>query len=281
MNFLENKNLLSKDKEKEERPDNINLPIRKNYYDIEDISKTAFNGKKVLLVGMCGGQASGKSKIVSYFHEKISKSDCIAEKDFFILGDKQRTISDEDKALIQENDAYDLKRRLYLIDLTDYHSYDYERFYKTLIELSEGKTVTIPVFDEEKMEYTKTKTINPVVTPLILVDGYFIFKHQKIRDLLNFKMFKEVEDDVRLSRLILREEKYLKKNYQAYELYLKIYERFYKRIFEESIAPFKKLANVLLPDYSIDENNYLQDNEILRMIVLHLNHALKQSPKGS
>ena len=63
------------------------------------------------------------------------------------------------------------------------------------------------------------KKIAPKKTPLIILDGYFIFKNQKIRELLNLKIYNEVEDDVRLGRLVIREAKYLKNNSDAYEIF--------------------------------------------------------------
>ena len=279
MNFFEEKKLNLKQENKSKKdPEFLHYHnFRKNSYDFaEKVNKLAFNGKKVVFLGVAGGQASGKTKIVSYLNQHLKKSDCLPEKDFFILGDKKREISKEDEFIIQENSSYDLKRRLYLIDLNNPQSYDYEKFYQALKDLSDGKKVTIPTFNEEKMEFSGEKVIDPVETPLIIVDGYFIFKNQKIRDMLNLKVFKEVEDDVRLSRLILREEKYLGKNKEAYELYFNLYERFYKRTFDEFIAPFKKLANILLPDYSIDENDVLEDDDILKLIVFNLNYLFKK-----
>ena len=43
-------------------------------------------------------------------------------------------------------------------------------------------------------------------TPIIIIEGYYIFKDQRLKEMLNLKIYKEVEDDVRLSRLIEREE---------------------------------------------------------------------------
>lgn len=36
---------------------------------------------------------------------------------------------------------------------------------------------------------------------MVFVEGQFIFKHQRIRDLLDMKIYIEVDDDIRLSRM--------------------------------------------------------------------------------
>ena len=167
---------------------------------------------RAIFIGICGGQASGKKKISEYFKAHIGHSETICEMSFFKPGDKERTFSKEEEYLVKDYDFYSKERRLYLIDICNPNSYDYDKFYETLKNLSEGKKVKIPYFDENecKFKHEKDKIIDPTNTPLIIIDGYFIYKNKKIRDFLDIKIYKEVEDDVRLSRLIIREEKYLK-----------------------------------------------------------------------
>ena len=283
MNYVKRKNIDIKQQnptiEKQENIINPSL-YKNNPYDFEkNVNKIVLTGKKAVFVGVSGGQASGKSKIVSYFHQHIKRSNVLSEINFLIQGEKNRTIEKEDEYLFKENDIYDLKRRLYLIDINNPKSYDYEKLYQALKDLSDGKKINVPNFDEEKCVFSGEKIIDPTETPLIIIDGYFILKEQKIRDMLNLKLYQEVEDDVRLSRLVLREEKYLGENSDAFELFFDIYKKFFKKTFDENIAPFKKMANVLLPDYSIDENNTLADDEILRLIVTDLNHLFKSKKK--
>ena len=254
--------------------------IRKKSYDVieKTVSNIKFKGRKVVFVGISGGMASGKTKISQYFHKYIERSATICEMSFFSPNEKNRIIDKNDEEIIEDYDKYNKKRRLFLIDICNPDSYDYEKFYETLKNLSEGKKVRIPYFDDEKCIFVPEKDnyIDPSKTPLIIIDGYFIFKNQKIRDLLNLRIFKEVEDDVRLSRLILREEKYLNKDKKAYRMYFKIYEKFYKNSYEENINACKKMANILLPDYSIREDNQLEGDETLELILKNLNYLSKR-----
>ena len=110
---------------------------------------------------------------------------------------------------------------------------------------------------------------------IIIIDGYFIFRNKKIREMLNLKIYKEVEDDVRLSRLIVREEKYLHNNFEAYEIYFGIYERFYKTSYDEYIAANKKVANILLPDYNVTEDDRVEVDETLEFLTSNLNNLYK------
>jgi uridine kinase len=244
---------------------------RKRSFDDIKLSVESFK-KPVLFIGICGGQASGKKMISEYFNHHIKNSETICEMSFFNPEEKNRKISKEDEYLIKDNDFYSKERRLYLIDRCNPDSYDYDKFYETLKNLSERKEVKIPYFDEknQKFDHKKDKTIDPTKTPLIIIDGYFIFRNQKIRDFLNLKIYKEVEDDIRLSRLVLREANYLKNKYEAYELYFSIYEKFYKVCYDEYISTYKKVANILLPDYNLTEDNEVEGDETLEFLLSNL-----------
>jgi len=189
----------------------------------------------------------------------------------------ETNINKEDEYLIKDCDFYSKERRLYHIDMCNPESYDYDKFYDTLKSLSEGQKVKIPYFDENECKFVheKDKTIDPSKTPLIIIYGCFIFRNEKIKDFLNLKLYKELEDDVRLSRLVLREAKYLNNNTEAYEMYFSIYEKFYKICYDEYISTYKKVANILLPDYNFTEDNKVED-ETLEFLLYNLKNLSKK-----
>ena len=252
---------------------------KKSFDDIFSAEILEFKGKKpTFFIGICGGQASGKKKISEYFHKSLENSETINEMSFFNPDEKKRKISKEDEYLIKDCDFYSKERRLYHIDMCNPESYDYDKFYDTLKSLSEGQKVKIPYFDENECKFVheKDKTIDPSKTPLIIIYGCFIFRNEKIKDFLNLKLYKELEDDVRLSRLVLREAKYLKNNTEAYEMYFSIYEKFYKICYDEYISTYKKVANILLPDYNFTEDNKVED-ETLEFLLYNLKNLSKKN----
>ena len=262
------------------RLNRINQNRKSSFDDITDsVSRIQFkNGKSVLFIGIAGGHASGKRKISEYIYNHIKRSDTICEMSFFKPGDKDRQLSKEDEYLIKDYDFYNKERRLYLIDICSPNSFDYDKFYETLQALREGKKIKIPFFDEEKCEYVpeKDKEIDPNKTPIIIVEGYYIFKAQRLKEMLNLKIYKEVEDDVRLTRLIEREEKYLNNDKEAFKLFFDIYEKFFKISYKENINPFKSLANILLPDNKIfNENNEIEEDETLEFLIRNLTYLSK------
>ena len=252
--------------------------VRRKSFDIieQGVSSIKSTNHKAIFIGISGGPACGVTKLSNFFHRRIPKSEIIPELSFFKLNSLENMsniIKAENEYLIKEYDNYSKKRRLYLIDICSPDSFDYDKLYSTLQTLREGKKVKIPFFDEEKCEYVteKDKIVDPNKTPLIIIEGYYIFKDQRLKEMLNLKLFKEVEDDVRLSRLIEREEKYLKRDEQAFKMFFDIYIKYFKTSFKENINPYKSLANILLPDYKIfNENNELEEDETLEFLLKNL-----------
>ena len=256
---------------------NLNLKpfVRRKSFDLIEkaVSDIKMRGNKIIFVGISGGPASGTTKISNYFHIRIPKSEIIKEISFFKSDIKERNIEKENEDLTKEYANYSLKRRLFLIDICSLNSFDYDKFNDTLKTLSEGKKVDIPYFDEEKYEFIKDKykTIDPVETPLIIVEGYYLFKDHRLKEKLNLKIYKDVEDDVRLTRLIEREEKYLNKDQKAYKMFFDIYKTFFKNSFKDNIKPNKNSANILLPDYKIvNENNEMEEDDTLEFLIQNL-----------
>ena len=173
--------------------------VRRKSFDLieKELSNIQLKGHQVVFLGISGGPACGITKISEYFHSRIIKSEIIRESSFFKLNSSDNlsnNIDKENEYLTKEYENYSKKRRLYLIDICSPNSFDYDKFYETLKVLREGKKIKIPYFDEEKCEYIqeKDKEIDPIKTPIIIIEGYYIFKDQRLKEMLNLKIFKEV-----------------------------------------------------------------------------------------
>jgi uridine kinase len=47
----------------------------------------------------------------------------------------------------------------------------------------------------------QSREINSQTVSMVFVEGMFIFKNEKLRNLFDFNIFVEVDDDIRLSRM--------------------------------------------------------------------------------
>ena len=255
--------------------------VRRKSFDLIEkaVSDIQLGDNIAIFVGISGGPSNGKTKLSQYFHKLIEKSEIIKELSFFKINNIEKNIKDEDEYLIKEYENYSKDRRKFLIEKCFPNSFDYDKFYEVLKDLRYGKKVKIPFFDEDKCIFIpeKDKVIDPSKTPLIIIEGYYIFKDSRLKELINLKIYKEVEDDVRLSRLVEKEEKYLKLDKEAFKMFFEIYEKYYKISFKENINAYKSIANIVLPDYTIfNENNEIEEDETLEFLIDNLTYLTKR-----
>jgi uridine kinase len=232
---------------------------------LEDTLKSMNKNQKVFIVGICGGQGGGKTKLAKILCKNIKKSEIIEERNYFKVAKAKRKLTYGDDVLTSKFGEYSEERKLLLVELSNPKSYDYKKLYNNLKSLIEGKPVLIKKFDETEGKYTgEVIEINPKDTRLIILEGYFIFKDENIRDLINLKIFSEVDDDMRLSRLLINEKQFLKGNPIAFKHFFMIYEKYIKVSYEKNIEPTKKQAKIILSNCLVkDEDEDENKNEIL------------------
>lgn len=101
---------------------------------------------------------------------------------------------------------------------------------------------------------------------LIILEGHLIFCNQQVMDLLDLKVFIDTDDDVRLSRRVLKmsnRSKATDKNAlnQLQDLLYK-YEKQIKPAYEKYIEPSKKFADIIIPNYGFSMDG-LDLNEVM------------------
>lgn len=235
---------------------------------VETLGQKLFHGKKVAIFGICGGQASGKTKIASYFQKNIPESTIIAERDFFKYSRVPRQVSEEKP--ISNLNHWETERENYLIQLSKPESYDYEKLIETLEQLAKGEKVTTNYYDNKEKKM-KERVVDPKKTKIILVEGYFIFSTQKIRDLFDMRFYTKVDDDIRLTRLIQRENEIMKNDRKAIQAFCSLYQKYMKPSFESNIEVEEKYANLVLPNYEINDKEEIEiADDIMEFLLVGL-----------
>ncbi|ELW70992.1 Uridine-cytidine kinase 2 [Tupaia chinensis] len=82
-------------------------------------------------------------------------------------------------------------------------AFDNELIFKTLKEITEGKTVQIPVYDFVSHS-RKEETVTVYPADVVLFEGILAFYSQEVRDLFQMKLFVDTDADTRLSRRVTR-----------------------------------------------------------------------------
>ena len=260
---------------------NLGVNARKNLM-LEDSFKTMNKNQKVFIVGICGGQGGGKTKLAMHLSNQINKSAIIEERNYFKVAKAKRKVTYGDDVLLSKFGEYPEERKLLLVELSNPLSYDYNKLTNHLKNLIEGKPIIVKQFDEMEGNYTGGEIeINPKDTKLIILEGYFIFKYEKVRDLINLKIFSEIDDDVRLSRLLINENAFLKDLPIAFKHFFMIYEKYIKVSYEKHISPTKKeakiiLSNCIVKDEDEDKNEKYVEDDTLTILITNLKNVVKR-----
>ena len=258
-----------------------NIGARKSLM-LEDSLKSMNKNQKVFIVGICGGQGGGKTKLAKMLCKNINKSAIIEERNYFKASKAKRKLTYGDEVLLSKFGEYSEERKTLLVELSNPLSYDYKKLYNDLKSLIEGKPIVLKQFDEMEGRYTGEKIeINPKNDYLIILEGYFIFKNENVRDLINLKIFNEVDDDVRLSRLLVNENVFLKGLPIAFKHFFMIYEKYIKVSYEKNIEPTKKqakiiLSNCIVKDEDEDKAEILVEDETLIILINNLKNVVNR-----
>ncbi len=105
-----------------------------------------------LIIGICGGQSSGKSSISQYLQKNLPHTAIISEKDFFI-GSKERrksTVEEKMNILNMTDDEYSVSRKHRLVEINSYKNFDWDGLSNVICQFKNKEVVQIPTWDKEK-----------------------------------------------------------------------------------------------------------------------------------
>jgi uridine kinase len=182
--------------------------------------------KKVCVVGVAGGSASGKTTIVNKIKEYFGE-------DIVVLGHD---------SYYKAHDDMDYEERSHL-NYDHPASFDTERMAEDVRQLVAGHAVDIPVYDY-RIHNRSDKTVHILPKKLIIVEGILILENKELRDLMDAKIYVDTDADVRLTRRIRRD---MIERARSIESVLEQYENTVKPMHEEFVEPSKRYADVIIP----------------------------------
>ena len=104
---------------------------------------------------------------------------------------------------------------------------------------------------------------------VIIVEGALIFCSEELRKMFDLSLFIDTDDDVRLSRRVLKMSRKYPGDKEFLAELLHKYERFVKPSFEKFIEPTKKYSDIILPNYGFSTEDKL-DIDMMNIPALDL-----------
>ncbi|UWD35302.1 uridine kinase [Mycoplasma cottewii] len=147
--------------------------------------------KKVSIILVAGGSASGKSTVADRIANKILKDKSVSH---ISMDDYYKDFSEL---------SIDKRKQ---INFDHPNSIDIDLLVQDLMKLKERQNITVPIYDFVKSTRTdQTKVIK--ASDVIILDGIFALYFEKLRELGDIKLFIKTADDLRFIRRLERDTK--------------------------------------------------------------------------
>ena len=184
--------------------------------------------KKPILIGITGGTGSGKSSIADAIYSSFS-NECIAMIQQDMYYKDQSHLSMEER--VKTN--YDHPR-----------AFDNDLLIKHLSDLINGIAINKPIYDFSNHNRAKeTVRIDP--TDIIIVEGILVLEDERLRELLDIKVYVDTDADIRILRRLIRD---INERGRTVDSVVSQYLDVVRPMHMQFTEPTKRYADIIVPE---------------------------------
>ncbi|WP_432665290.1 uridine kinase [Wukongibacter baidiensis] len=181
-----------------------------------------------ILIGITGGTGSGKTTVAKAIYESLpEKNICVIEQDSYYKDQKHLSFDER----TQTNYDHPL-------------AFDTDLLLEHLNTLLNGESIEKPIYDFSN-HIRKHETITVEPKDIIMLEGIMILEDERLRDLMDIKIFVDTDADVRVIRRIERD---IADRGRTLESVINQYLGTVKPAHQQFIEPTKKYANIIIPE---------------------------------
>lgn len=145
--------------------------------------------QKPVIIGIAGGTGSGKSTFTNRLRDAFGDDVTVIYHDNYYRAHDELPFEERKKLNYDHPDAFET-----------------ELLMRHLEQLKEGRAIDCPTYDYS-LHNRAPGTVRIEPRPVILLEGILILFDERIRDLLDIKVFVDADADERILRRILRDTK--------------------------------------------------------------------------
>lgn len=144
---------------------------------------------KTVIIGIAGGTGSGKSTFTNRLKEAFGQDVAVLYHDNYYRAQDDIPFEERKKVNYDHPEAFETELLL-----------------RQLRDLKEGKSIQCPVYDYSQHNRSdRTVTVEP--KRVILLEGILVLADEKLRELLDIKVYVEADADERILRRMIRDVK--------------------------------------------------------------------------
>nr|WP_319400058.1 uridine kinase [uncultured Carboxylicivirga sp.] len=181
----------------------------------------------MLIIGIAGGTGSGKTTVVRKIIERLPKDEvAVLPQDSYYKDNKHISLEERQK-----------------INFDHPNAIEFDLLYDHLAELKKGNAIEQPIYSY--LTCTRSEeTITVLPRDVVIVEGILILGNERLRELMDLKVFVDAEADDRLSRVIQRD---IEERGRTVDKVLQRYGDTVKPMHLQFIEPTKRYADLIVP----------------------------------
>jgi uridine kinase len=185
-------------------------------------------GKKPVVIGIAGGSGSGKTSVTKAIYESFKDhSILLLEQDYYYKDQSHLPLEER----LQTN--YDHP-----------FAFDNDLLIEHLNQLLNYESIEKPVYD-----YTIHTRSNEVIREepkdVIILEGILVLEDERLRDLMDIKLYVDTDADLRIIRRLLRD---IKERGRTLESVIDQYVSVVRPMHNQFIEPTKRYADIIIPE---------------------------------
>ena len=204
---------------------------------------------KPIIIGVTGGSGSGKTSVSrAIFNNFPDHSIMMLEQDSYYKD--QSHLSFEERL----NTNYDHP-----------FAFDNDLLIQHVGDLLNYKAIEKPVYDY--VAHTRSQaTIIQEPKEVIILEGILILEDERLRDLMDIKVYVDTDDDIRIIRRIKRD---MEERGRTLDSVIEQYLTVVKPMYHQFIEPMKRYADIIVPEGG---ENHVAIDLITTKVASFLNH---------
>lgn len=184
--------------------------------------------KKPIIIGVAGGSGSGKTSVTRSIYKRFTdKTILVIEQDSYY---KDQSHLPFEKRL---NTNYDHP-----------FAFDNELLMQHLKALGEQHSIEKPIYDY-KIHTRSEETIPVEPKDVIILEGILILEDERLRDMMDIKVFVDTDADLRIIRRLLRD---IKERGRTIDSVIEQYVNVVRPMHLQFIEPTKRYADIIIPE---------------------------------
>jgi len=183
--------------------------------------------QNTIIIGISGASASGKSLLANTIVNE--------------LGSNQVVVISED-SYYKDNSHIPFDERA-KINYDHPDSLDHDLLYEHLLELQQGRSVQVPLYNfSTHLREKETRMIGKHT--IIVLEGILLFVEKKLRKLMDIRIYMDTALDICLIRRLKRD---VKERARPLDSVLTQYEDTVRPMYLQFIEPSKRYADIIVP----------------------------------